>query len=57
MFLYYATYLIGRCEGEISLVRPFICVVPSLPPPPSLVCGASPHVRTCAHIAQSDYSI
>lgn len=42
MFSYYAMYLIGRCEGEISLVRPFICVVPSLPPPPSLSSVAPP---------------
>lgn len=28
MYSYYAPYLIGRCEGKILLVRPFICVVP-----------------------------
>lgn len=51
MYSYYAAYLIGCRVGEISLVQLFICVVSSLPPPPSLPSfGASPHVR--AHCAK-----
>lgn len=54
MFSYYATYLIGRCEGEISLVRPFICVVPSLPPSSTLprLWRLPSRAHVCAHCAK-----
>lgn len=47
MYPHYAAYLIGCCEGEISLVRPFIRVLLLLP---SVLESVAPPL-TCAHVA------